>query len=128
MFLIFIDYRLFRFFHVVLFDDFFCLSCHVYPFFSSFSSRVAHVSNKMDFSFVDMNQLSNLESAITPKTKLVWVETPTNPTLKLADIGAIAEICKKHKLILVVDNTFATPYLQQPLQLGADIVVHSVTK
>lgn len=107
--------------HVISIDD-------VYGGTQRYFRRVAHVSNKMDFSFIDMNQLSNLESAITPKTKLVWVETPTNPTLKLADIGAIAEICKKHKLILVVDNTFATPYLQQPLQLGADIVVHSVTK
>ena len=77
---------------------------------------------------VDMGELSNLEKAIRPETKLVWVESPTNPMLKLVDIEAVAEVCKARGIPLVVDNTFATPYLQQPLSLGADVVTHSTTK
>lgn len=80
------------------------------------------------FNFVDMNDLVKFEGLINDKTKLVWVETPTNPLMKLADIAEIAKITKKHKLLFAVDNTFATPYLQKPLDLGADIVMHSATK
>lgn len=80
------------------------------------------------FHFIDMNDLDKFQSLINENTKLVWVETPTNPLMKLVDIKAIAEITKKHKLIFAVDNTFATPYLQNPLDLGADIVMHSATK
>lgn len=80
------------------------------------------------FHFVDMNDLDKFQSLINEKTKLVWVETPTNPLMKLADIEAIAQITKKHNLLFAVDNTFATPYLQKPLDLGADIVMHSATK
>ena len=80
------------------------------------------------FHFVDMNDLEKFESLINENTKLVWVETPTNPLMKLADIQEIAKITKKHKLLFAVDNTFATPYLQKPLDLGADIVMHSATK
>jgi len=80
------------------------------------------------FHFVDMNNLEAFESLINEKTRLVWVETPTNPLMKLADIAKIAEITKKHQLLFAVDNTFATPYLQKPLDLGADIVMHSATK
>lgn len=81
------------------------------------------------FHFVDMNDLDKFQSLINDKTRLVWVETPTNPLMKLADIAAIAEITKKYPNILfAVDNTFATPYLQKPLDLGADIVMHSATK
>lgn len=80
------------------------------------------------FHFVDMNDLDKFESLINENTKLVWVETPTNPLMKLADIEAIAKITKKHNLLFAVDNTFATPYLQKPLDLGADIVMHSATK
>jgi len=80
------------------------------------------------FHFIDMNNLDVLESLIHEKTKLVWVETPTNPLMKLADIAKIAEITKKHRILFAVDNTFATPYLQKPLDLGADIVMHSATK
>jgi cystathionine beta-lyase len=68
------------------------------------------------------------QAKITPKTRMVWLETPSNPLLQTLDIQAIADLCKKHGLLLVVDNTFATPCLQRPLELGADIVVHSVTK
>ena len=80
------------------------------------------------FHFVDMNDLAKFESLINVNTKLVWVETPTNPLMKLADIAEIAKITKKHHLLFAVDNTFATPYLQKPLDLGADIVMHSATK
>lgn len=80
------------------------------------------------FHFVDMNDLGGFQALINENTKLVWVETPTNPLMKLADIAAIAEITKKHNILFAVDNTFATPYLQKPLDLGADIVMHSATK
>lgn len=80
------------------------------------------------FHFVDMNDLEKFKSLINENTKLIWVETPTNPLMKLADIEAIAKITKEHKLLFAVDNTFATPYLQKPLDLGADIVMHSATK
>ncbi|MCU0349477.1 MAG: cystathionine gamma-synthase [Flavobacterium sp.] len=80
------------------------------------------------FHFIDMTDLEKLESLINENTKLVWVETPTNPLMKLADIAEIAKITKKHNLLFAVDNTFATPYLQKPLDLGADIVMHSATK
>lgn len=78
--------------------------------------------------YVDMSDLTAVHRAITLKTKLIWLETPTNPTLKVADIAAIAEIAKRYKLLFAVDNTFASPVYQQPLALGADIVVHSATK
>ena len=80
------------------------------------------------FQFVDLSNPENLEPAITAATKMVWIETPTNPLLRLVDIAAISAITKKHGIKLVVDNTFASPYLQNPLDLGADIVMHSVTK
>jgi cystathionine beta-lyase len=80
------------------------------------------------FHFIDMTNLEKLQSLINENTKLIWVETPTNPLMKLADIAEIAKITNKHKLLFAVDNTFATPYLQKPLDLGADIVMHSATK
>ena len=80
------------------------------------------------FHFVDMTNLDRLISLINKDTKLVWVETPTNPLMKLADIAEISKITKQHQLLFAVDNTFATPYLQKPLDLGADIVMHSATK
>lgn len=80
------------------------------------------------FHFVGMNDLSQVEKSITAKTKLIWVETPTNPMMNVVDLKAIAALAKKHKLLLAVDNTFASPYLQQPLTFGADIVMHSATK
>lgn len=79
-------------------------------------------------SFVDTSDPANILDAITPQTKLIWLETPTNPTLKISDIEAIGKIAKAHNILFCVDNTFATPALQKPLLLGADIVVHSVTK
>jgi cystathionine beta-lyase len=78
--------------------------------------------------YVDTTDIANVVEAITPNTKLIWVETPTNPTLKVSDIAAIAAVAKANKCLFCVDNTFASPALQQPLNLGADIVVHSATK
>ena len=82
----------------------------------------------LNFSYVDLTQVKNFESAITPATKMVWLETPTNPTLKLADIETIAKMAHQKGILVVVDNTFMSPYFQRPLDLGADIVVHSATK
>lgn len=80
------------------------------------------------FHFTDMTDPSNIRSLINANTKMLWVETPTNPMLNIIDIKAVAEIAREHNLLLVVDNTFASPYLQNPLDLGADIVLHSATK
>lgn len=80
------------------------------------------------FTFTDLGNPEALDALITPNTKLVWVETPTNPVLQVVDIAAIAARCKSNGILLAVDNTFATPYLQNPLDLGADMVMHSVTK
>ena len=80
------------------------------------------------FHLIDMQNASNIEAYVNENTKLIWVETPTNPMMNIIDIEATAKIAKKHNVMLVVDNTFATPYLQNPLDMGADIVMHSVTK
>ncbi len=80
------------------------------------------------FHFVDMNDLANVQDKINKNTKLIWAETPTNPTMSIIDINALSQISKKENLIFGVDNTFATPCLQNPIALGADIVMHSVTK
>jgi cystathionine gamma-lyase len=82
-----------------------------------------------DFTYVDpLDGAAAVEAAIKPTTKLVWIETPTNPMLKLVDIVAVSKVCKRHGVLLAVDNTFMTPYFQRPLELGADIVAHSMTK
>jgi cystathionine beta-lyase len=80
------------------------------------------------FHFVDMNNVANVEALVNENTKLIWVETPTNPMMNIIDIEEMAKVAKKANAMLAVDNTFATPYLQNPLDLGADIVMHSVTK
>lgn len=80
------------------------------------------------FHFIGMENAHTIENHITDKTKLIWIETPTNPMMNIIDIKATSAIAKKHNILLAVDNTFATPYLQQPLDLGADIVMHSATK
>ena len=82
----------------------------------------------IEYSTVPMHDSAAVAAAIRPNTRVIWVETPTNPLLNIVDIAALAEISQRHRTILVVDNTFASPYLQQPLALGADIVVHSTTK
>jgi cystathionine gamma-lyase len=90
--------------------------------------RVRRKSAGLDFSYVDLTNVKNLEAMIKPNTKMLWVETPTNPLLKLTDLEAAASIAKKHKLISVTDNTFASPYLQRPITFGFDMAVHSATK
>jgi len=90
--------------------------------------RVRRRSAGLDFTFVDLTDPKAFEAAIRPNTKLVWIETPTNPLLKIVDIDAIAKIAKRHGLLVVVDNTFASPMVQRPLEHGADIVMHSATK
>lgn len=82
----------------------------------------------LTFTVVDTSDVSTIEAAVTEKTKAIFLETPTNPLLKITDIQAVAEIAEKHKVITIVDNTFATPYHQRPLELGADIVLHSASK
>jgi cystathionine gamma-lyase/cystathionine beta-lyase len=80
------------------------------------------------FHFIDLNDAANISNYVTDNTKLIWIETPTNPTMRIVDIAAAATIAKANNLLLVVDNTFASPYLQNPIDLGADIVMHSATK
>ncbi|MBD2185289.1 cystathionine gamma-synthase [Planktothrix sp. FACHB-1375] len=82
----------------------------------------------IETTYASVDDLTSFEKAIQPNTKLIWIETPTNPLLKIVDIKILSEIARRHNLILVVDNTFASPYFQRPLELGADIVVHSTTK
>lgn len=107
--------------HVIATDD---LYGGTYRLFDKVKTRTSTLS----FSFVDMTNPHHITAAIKPNTRLLWVETPSNPMLKLADLEQLAAIAKKHGLISVVDNTFATPCLQRPLELGFDIVVHSGTK
>jgi len=90
--------------------------------------RVRKRSANMTTTFVDLTEAAELEKAIRPETRMVWVETPTNPLLKIVDLEAVAAIARKRKLISVCDNTFASPWIQRPLELGFDIVVHSTTK
>ena len=107
--------------HVVALDD-------VYGGSYRRFERGRRRSAGLDFSFVDLTDPAAFAAAIKPNTKLVWIETPTNPTLKIVDIAAIAAIARKRGLRVVVDNTFASPILQRPLEHGADLVVHSATK
>lgn len=107
--------------HVIVTDDLYGGSHRLFE-------RVRKRSAGLDFSFVDLSTPATLDAAMTPKTRMVWVETPTNPLLKVVDLAAIAAIARAHGALLVVDNTFASPLLQRPLRHGADIVVHSATK
>lgn len=107
--------------HVVTGDDLYGGSWRLFE-------RVRRRSMGLDFAYVDLSDIAAVEAAITPKTRMLWVETPTNPMMKLADIAALSQIARARGLILVVDNTFATPFCQQPLSLGADVVMHSATK
>ena len=107
--------------HVIAMDD-------IYGGTYRLFERVRRRSAGLDFSFVDLTDTAAFEVAIRPETKMVWIETPTNPMLKIVDIEAVSAIARKHGLRVVVDNTFASPILQRPLQLGADIVMHSATK
>ena len=107
--------------HVIAMDD---LYGGTFRLFDKVKTRTANLS----FSFVDMGNVDNIKDAIQPNTRMIWVETPSNPMLKLADLRKIADVAKRHNLITVVDNTFATPWIQRPLELGIDIVLHSATK
>lgn len=107
--------------HVLSIDD-------VYGGTQRYFRQTVHPTYGIDFDFIDMSDAAVIEAHIRPNTKLVWLETPTNPTLKITDIAAVAAVAKKHNLLLVVDNTFMSPYFQNPLDLGADIVIHSITK
>lgn len=90
--------------------------------------RVRRRSANLDTTFADLSDMSALAAAVRPETKMIWIETPTNPTLRLVDIAQVAEFARKRNILTVVDNTFASPWVQRPLELGADIVVHSATK
>jgi cystathionine gamma-lyase len=90
--------------------------------------RVRRRSAALDFTFADLTDPKNAIAALRPGTRMIWIESPTNPLLRLVDIAAVAEIARKRGILTVVDNTFATPWIQRPLELGADIVVHSATK
>jgi len=107
--------------HVVAMDDLYGGSYRLFE-------RVRRRSAGLDFSFVDLGDLAAFEAAITPKTRMVWIETPTNPMLKIVDIAAVAEIARRRGLLVAVDNTFASPVVQRPLELGAHLVMHSATK
>lgn len=107
--------------HVVAMDDLYGGS---YRLFENVRKRSAG----LEFSFADLSDPAAFEAAIRPNTKMVWVESPTNPLLKLVDLQAVSAIARKHGILMVCDNTFATPHCQRPLEHGADIVVHSITK
>ena len=107
--------------HVICMDD-------VYGGTFRLFERVRRRSAGLDFSFVDLNDLAALEAAIKPTTRLIWCETPTNPMLKIVDIARLAEFARARGIWLAVDNTFSSPMLQRPLELGAHLVMHSATK
>lgn len=107
--------------HVIAMDDLYGGSYRLFE-------RVRRRSAALDFSFVDLTDPAAFDAAVRPDTRMVWIETPTNPLLKIVDIQAIAERARRRGLIVVVDNTFASPILQQPLALGAHLVMHSATK
>ena len=107
--------------HVIALDDLYGGSRRLFE-------GVRRRSANLDFSFVDMTSPGAVESALKPETRMLWVESPSNPLLKIVDLAALADFARANDLLLVADNTFATPYLQRPLELGADIVMHSATK
>lgn len=107
--------------HVIAMDDLYGGTFRLFD-------KVRKRSAGLEFSFVDLSNPENLHAHIRPNTKLIWVETPTNPLLKIVDLEQIAGIAKQHGVLCVADNTFASPILQRPLELGFDIVMHSTTK
>ena len=107
--------------HVISMDDLYGGTFRIFE-------NVRRRSANLDFSLVDMTDPDRIAAAIKPNTKMIWVETPTNPMLRIVDLSAVAAVAKEHGLISVCDNTFASPYIQRPLDHGIDIVVHSATK
>jgi len=107
--------------HVIAMDDMYGGTYRLFE-------RVRKRSAGLKFSFVDLRERAALEAAIRPETRLIWVETPTNPLLKLVDLEMVAEVGRRHRLLTVCDNTFASPYNQRPVEHGFDVVMHSATK
>ncbi|MBA3564720.1 MAG: cystathionine gamma-synthase [Gammaproteobacteria bacterium] len=107
--------------HVVAMDDLYGGTFRLFE-------RVRKRSAGLSFTFADLSERAALESALRPETRMIWVETPTNPLLKLVDLRMVAEVARAKDILTVVDNTFATPYAQRPIELGCDIVMHSATK
>jgi cystathionine gamma-lyase len=107
--------------HIVVSDDLYGGTFRLFE-------RVRRRSANLDFTFIDMTDAQNLEGAMRPNTRMVWIETPSNPLLKLIDLEAVAKIARGHNAISVSDNTFATPWAQRPIEFGFDMVVHSATK
>jgi cystathionine gamma-lyase len=107
--------------HVVASDDLYGGTFRLFD-------RVRRRSANLDFTYVDLTDPKDLERAIKPNTRMVWIETPSNPLLKIIDLEAIAKTAREHQIISVSDNTFATPWIQRPIEFGFDLVVHSATK
>jgi cystathionine gamma-lyase len=107
--------------HVISMDDLYGGTFRIFE-------NVRRRTSNLDFTFIDMTEPERIAAAIKPNTKMIWVETPTNPLLRIVDLSAVAAIAKQHGLISVCDNTFASPYIQRPLDHGIDVVVHSATK
>src|SRR5437868_4998974 len=107
--------------HVVVSDDLYGGTFRLFD-------KVRKRSANLDFTYVDLTDARRLEKAIKPNTRMLWIETPSNPLLKIIDMDAVSKIARRHKLIAVSDNTFASPWIQRPLEFGFDIVVHSATK
>jgi len=107
--------------HIVVSDDLYGGTFRLFE-------RVRRRSANLDFAFIDMTDVTNLEHEIRPNTRMVWVETPSNPLLKLIDLAAVAKIARAHNAISVSDNTFASPWAQRPIEFGFDMVIHSATK
>jgi cystathionine gamma-lyase len=107
--------------HVIALDDLYGGTFRLFD-------KVRRRSAGLSFDFVDLTDASDLASLIKPETRMLWLETPSNPMLKIVDLEAVARVAREHELLMVVDNTFATPMLQRPLEWGADLVVHSATK
>ena len=107
--------------HIIALDD---LYGGTYRLFE----RVKKHTTGLEVSYVDLSDIKKVEDALRPNTRMIWIETPSNPLLRLVDIEAIAQLAKQHGILVVADNTFASPWIQKPLDLGADIVIHSATK
>jgi cystathionine beta-lyase/cystathionine gamma-synthase len=107
--------------HIIVSDDLYGGTFRLFD-------KVRKRSANLDFTYLDLTDASRFEKAIKPNTRMVWIETPSNPLLKIIDLEAIGKIAREHKILSVADNTFATPWIQRPLESGFDIVVHSATK
>ena len=107
--------------HIVAMDDLYGGTFRLFE-------RVRRRTANLDITFADLSNMEALSAAVRPDTKMIWIETPTNPTLRLVDIAQVAEFARKRGILTVVDNTFASPWIQRPIELGADLVVHSATK